>query len=102
MSRGLGTRQRMLLTALRGLEAVHGARWFFVHGVIRAAWPDDEPLRARALRPGSDIEAEVNPSRILAGLAKRGLIERNARRGPGASIRLTAAGRVSKATPACK
>jgi hypothetical protein len=96
VSRGLGKQQRLFLSAIRQLEATHGQRrWFFVHGAIRAVWPALS-VRAGALRPGSNVEGEVNPSRILAGLAKRGLIERNAKRGPGASIRLTDAGRMGR------
>jgi hypothetical protein len=91
VSRGLGAQQRAVMTALRGLEAVHGPRWIFVHAVCRAAWPALEGAQ-QGLRP--DGAEGANPSRILAGLAKRGLIERNAKRGHGASVRLTLAGKM--------
>jgi hypothetical protein len=154
MSRGLGTRQRILLQALRNLEQEHGEYWFYVHAVVRAAWPlggseghekreaeaaawAAEDARDRAetaalaaagddaakermklfmqmdsmasvvrgwhrrnahrgapqMRPAKDVDATLNPSRILALLAKRGLIERNAYQGPGSSVKLTPAGR---------
>ena len=48
---------------------------------------------APRMRPAKDVDATLNPSRILALLAKRGLIERNASRGPGSSVKLTPAGR---------
>jgi hypothetical protein len=87
----------MVLDALRDLEAEHGSgRWFFVHAVVRAAWPEegDAATESRgALRLSRDTEAALNPSRILAGLGRRGLIERNPKRGLGASVRLTVAGR---------
>lgn len=94
MSRGLGKQQRLFLSAIRHLEATHGQRWLYTHAVLRAALPDDEPLRAGTLRPGSNVEGELNPTRIFCTLARRGLIDRNAKRGPGASIRLTDAGRM--------
>jgi hypothetical protein len=93
MSRGLGVQQRIVLDALRALEAAHGVgRWFFVHAGVRAAWPDEGNAATEsrsALRLSRDTEAALNPSRILAGLARRGLIDRNPKRGPGASIRLS-------------
>jgi hypothetical protein len=92
MSRGLGTQQRLVLDALRALEGTHGAgRWFYVHAVVRAGWPEEGDAATEprgALRLSRDTEAALNPSRILAGLGRRGLIERNPKRGPGASIRL--------------
>lgn len=91
MSRGLGVQQRLVIDALRALEATHGTgRWFYVHAVVRATWPG--AATSDALRPHSDTEAALNPSRILATLARRGLIERNPKRGLGASIRLTPKG----------
>jgi hypothetical protein len=104
MSRGLGRRQRVFLTALRELEAQHGVRsWFYVHATVRCVWgplgealpPAQGQYGAPQLRPTPDAEAALNPSRILAGLARRGLLERNVRRGPGASVRLTDLGRGS-------
>lgn len=97
MSRGLGARQRLFLDAIGKLEADHGiGHWFFTHAIIREAWPaapGTPRARSPILRPVRDAEGALNPSRILAALARRGLVERNARHGPGASVRLTEAGR---------
>ncbi len=97
MIRGLGRRQRIFLAALRELEAEHGARRsFYVHAVVRAVWGPLDVAgedNGRLLRPTRDAEATLNPTRILAGLARRGLLERNVRRGPGSSVRLTDRGR---------
>jgi hypothetical protein len=96
MSRGLGVQQRLVLDALHALEIKHGAgRWFYTHAVIRECWPGnagDAPTKASLLRARRDTEAALNPSRIFAALARRGLIKRNPRRGIGASIRLTPKG----------
>jgi hypothetical protein len=100
MSRGLGIQQRIALAALARMDANYGAgRWMFVHALTRAAWPSAEPParrrkgQRRLLRPAAELEDQVNPSRILATLADRGMIERNPRLGVGASVRLTAVGR---------
>lgn len=94
MGRGLGDRQHDVLAALRRLETQHGQRRFYVHAVCRAAW--GEPEGGKALR-AAPTERSFNPSRIIAALATRGLIERDARYGPGASIRLTELGRLHTA-----
>jgi len=100
MSRGLGIRQRLFLSAICHLENAHGlGRWFFVHAAVRTAWPGEAgalPTGRHVLRPGRDAERALNPTRIIAALAKRGLVQRNARRGPGASLRLTEAGRTAQ------
>jgi hypothetical protein len=90
MSRGLGDRQHDVLTALRGLETTYGQRRFLIHAVCRAAWGN--PEGEKALR-AEGTERRFNPSRVFAALAARGLVERDARYGPGASIRLTDLGR---------
>lgn len=48
--------------------------------------------RARKVRP-VNAESTLNPSRILAGLAKRGLVLRDAQCGRGSGVSLTALGR---------
>ena len=97
MSRGLGTRQRQFLTALRELEAKHGVgKWFYTHAVVRQACPAPRGRAKRGvrlLRPSREAEAALNPSRVLAALAKRDLIIRNVRHGQGASVCLSDAGR---------
>jgi hypothetical protein len=155
MSRGLGRNQRIFLAALQALEASNGPGWFYVHAVLRAAWPlgadaaerreadraaawkrEDARLRADAaeraaagdmaavelmetyqrldflastiryalrrrdqrgrwqLRPSRDAERDLNPSRILAQLERRGLLKRSlTRRGGLSTVRLTPAGR---------
>ncbi len=60
---------------------------------IRASSRRRRPQGAPKLRTTAGVEAAVNPSRILLLLERRGLVERNAGRGPGASVRLTDAGR---------
>ena len=95
MSRGLGRQQRAALAALGRLEAEHGAgRWFFCHSLIRTAWPaaPDGDADPAALRP-PDVERRINPTRVLSELARRQMIRRNARCGPGASVSLSDAGR---------
>lgn len=88
----LGYRQRELLRAMASLEAEHGAgRWFFLHAVLRRVAPADPP-GGRGYRPAG-IEQALNPSRIIATLADRGLVERNAMYSVGSSVRLTNAGR---------
>jgi hypothetical protein len=79
VSRGLGGQQWMILDALSALETKYGSgRWFYVHAVVRTAWPGDaETSQApSALRPRRDTEAALNPSGILAALARRRLIDR--------------------------
>jgi hypothetical protein len=103
MSCGLGRRQRVFLGALRDLEAEHGAQWVDVHAAVRAVWlgqsiqseklPAKDWRGTRQFRQTLDAETALNPSRVLAGLARRGLIERNSKRGLGASVRLTGPGR---------
>jgi hypothetical protein len=39
MSRGFGRQQRMMLLALQDLEQRWGQEWFYVHAIVRAAWP---------------------------------------------------------------
>jgi len=60
-------------------------------GLLSRRWSQGSPPRMR-----DPVEAEhvVNPSRVLALLQQRGLVERTVRRGHGASARLTDAGRV--------
>jgi DNA-binding MarR family transcriptional regulator len=100
MSRGLGRQQRAALAALARLEAEHGeGRSFYVHAVVRATWPGSDAVKALTLRPAG-VEKQTNPSRILRQLAQRGLVERQARHGPGAAVRLTAAGRQALPPPA--
>jgi hypothetical protein len=89
MSRGLGAHQAKFLAAVESLAEAHGAqRWVYCHAVIRKALGAPPP-DTRLLRPSGSTEAQVNPTRIFAALARRGLIERNAKRGPGASVRLS-------------
>jgi hypothetical protein len=48
----------------------------------------------RCLKRGDHgAEHELNPSRVLASLARRGLVERNAMQGYGATVKLTEEGR---------
>ena len=143
MSRGLGTRQRAVLAALRTMERERGPGWRTPAEVIAAlgemtgATPvpadDTDPyarfeaaqlaqcrqmvamghrdfaasvmliearmagraasrrVRARApnqARPAPRGGEDGNPSRVLALLERRGLVERRATRGPGSAVRL--------------
>jgi hypothetical protein len=130
MSRGIGARQRALLTALTELERKcadpadylwNWARdfeafdadggWIRVWAVVSQAWDTTwsreepaaldallerlgRPAQRRRSGPAGHIEHRINPTRTLALLDRRGLIER---RGLGSSmggwIRLTDAGR---------
>jgi hypothetical protein len=91
MSRGLGARQIDFLAAVERLAEAHGASaWLYCHAVIREAMGHPPP-DTRLLRPAKSTEAAINPTRVLATLARRGLIERNPKRGPGASVRLSPA-----------
>lgn len=148
MSRGLGTRQRLILAALSRLEQMHGEGRFYVWSVLgaaadlglraeqqskdaerdaassayraelskRAAAGDEAAVSALGLERKLDVLAtaikrnprrsdrqrrppeawaeDINPSRIFALLERRGLIVRNPALGPGATVGLTAAGRL--------
>ena len=95
MSRGLGRQQRAALRAMARLEAEYGpVRWFFCHSLIRMAGPGKpaEDVDLTSLRPRG-VERRINPTRVLNELARRQMIRRNARCGPGASVSLSDAGR---------
>jgi len=144
MSRGLGTRQRAVLAALRAMERERGPGWrtpaevIATLGEMTGAAPaqadDADPYarfeaaqlaqcrqmvamgyrefaasvmlieariaeraagrraRARApnqIRPAPRGGEDGNPSRVLALLERRGMVEREAQRGPGSAVRLT-------------
>lgn len=118
MSRGLGTRQRLILSAIEGLALKHGReRWYTVAAMLREAHALSGDLqlreaerqaaadqRRKALNASGErgrymvtledsirasapkrharnglprwIEKELNPTRTLALLERRGLIER--------------------------
>ena len=151
MSRGLGSRQVLILRALAELERTDGTGQFYVWAVLKMAWQlglQQEEADQRAARKAADarwlegVQARVaegdaqaeeqlrlhrmirsfdgvlrrnanpgrwrrphgaylvegiNPSRCFGLMAKRGLVERNARPGPLASIGLTVAGRAEAA-----
>lgn len=86
----IGRQQRVFLAAMAQLEAEHGAQWFYNHAVVRAV-AGEEP--GRGYRQAPDAERRLNPTRVLKELAARGLVLRNPMYGPGASVRLTDAGR---------
>ena len=64
----------------------------FIAGAIRRRRRDHLGAPRRRAE-GADFETMLNPSRCLALLERRGLVERDASRGWGARVTLTAAGR---------
>jgi hypothetical protein len=136
MSRGLGTRQKLFLTALRELERQHGPGLFRTSAIAERMFADSLPLTDRALAIDATRQARLeavqrdayagdeeaialmglcaaigahrrrqtrinslrgparhagdllNPARIAAGLARRGLLKRQH-----GAAGLTAAGR---------
>lgn len=126
MSRGLGKVQVAVLRALYEIEVEAGPCFIFTWAVVNRAAaglpkaprePVTLPTTPRflalsaaikswsnrrrapqAIRIDKFAEQDINPSRCFALLAKRGLVERRASRGRGASIRLTEAGRAAART----
>jgi hypothetical protein len=102
MSPGLGHNQDLFLRALASLTAEHGLRSYAVSLILQRAFKLSHRVRERAYSPGpppmyrrewlslKDLETDLNLSRILASLTKRGLIA-----GQQGNYRLTPAGRAA-------
>src|SRR5215204_658298 len=89
MSSGLGKVQREFLAAMLSLEekaAAHGtadnAPIFFVWAILQHFYA--RPLGRRREKT-EGIGYEVDPSRVLAGLERRGLVRRTGGQGDGAA-----------------
>ena len=89
MSRGLGKVQREFLAAMLSLEekaARHATPdnppIFFVWAILQQFHP--RPLRRRREKM-KGIRYEVDPSGVLAGLERRGLVRRTGGQGDGAA-----------------
>ena len=103
MSKSLGRNQDLFLRALASLSSEHGPGRYAVPLILQRAFElsdqsreheDSEgppsPGYIKQWRSLKDLETDLNPSRVLASLTKRGLID-----GRNGYYRLTPAGRAA-------